>query len=111
MTDAVFFGVNFKSRSQCEKLNKQYRQGGYIAKGAYGKVYEVCHKEDCKYVLKVIKYDHSVVTGQSFDEFQEKWTHEVDMHLAMMQCESSLRQFRFTTSLIDAWFCQENGYF
>ena len=88
MKTTTYFGVDFKNRSQCERLYKKYRQEKYIGKGAYGKVYEVCIKEDCNYVLKVITFDNSIyeMSGMdqlSFENINIKLQQEVDIHMSM----------------------------
>ena len=113
METTTYFGIDFKSRSQCERLHKKYRQEKYIGKGAYGKVYEVCIKEDCKYVLKVITFDNSIyemsgVDQLSFENINMKWQQELDMHIAMEECQKSFPE-RFTPHLYDSWFCIEKN--
>jgi serine/threonine protein kinase len=110
-----YFGIDFYSRSQCEKLVRDYRLGNLIGKGAYGKVYDVCKHSDCKYILKVISYDDTIyqmsgMSGKSGDEIYAQWFNEIDMHIQMDRCQTKASG-QFAPHIYDAWFCDGNRTF
>ena len=118
MEEPIYFSIDFKTRSKCEKINKEYNQGKFIGKGAYGKVYELCLKEDCKYILKVIKYDNTVYlnTGQdklSYKSYYNRWEKEVEIHRVIEECQKGFK-YTFAPHIYDAWYCiedNEDSYF
>jgi serine/threonine protein kinase len=109
----TYFTVDFLSRSQCERLYTRYKQGKQIGKGAYSKVYEACLGADCKYVLKVMKYDYSLdqmIGGprMSLQTWKQRWTEELRIHYNIEGCQSKFA-YKFSPHLYDAWYCNEKN--
>ena len=114
-----YFEIDFLDRSQCERIYQKYQLGKVIGKGAYGTVYDICKNGSCKYVLKVIKYDHQIykmtrLPSHSIKHYMEIWWNEIQMHKAMIDCQTQ-SSFTFVPTIYDAWFCDDqndlNAYF
>jgi serine/threonine protein kinase len=108
---SIYFGIDYLERSQCEKVYGAWRQGRLVGKGAYGKVYEACKQEDCKYILKVIRYDSQIFqlsggSSRSIKDIYNQWFQEIDMHVQMNRCQQGFR-CQFSPMLYDAWYCAE----
>ena len=101
-------------RSQCEKLNSDYKRGKKMGKGAYGDVYELCKDSNCSYVLKVISYSkekYEMIGGDKLSLFHHKnvWKTEVENHLKIIQCQKEFKFHKFLPDIYDAWFCEEKN--
>jgi serine/threonine protein kinase len=105
---------DFTNRDDCELLAKEYLKGDRIGRGASGTVYDACKKGgDCKYVLKVIKYDKQLyemsgrVESKSRKTIKKAWENEVKILQKLNECQEEYRT-NFVPLIYDAWFCTEN---
>ena len=102
------------TRSQCQNLHNYVTQKK-LGKGAYGTVFELCKKADCKFVLKVISYSKvkdEIIGGPNLSLAHHKrlWETEVENHLKLIECQSRYKLNKFIPDVFDAWFCDEpNG--
>lgn len=80
--------AKFKTLADSCLCNADWKRKGKVGSGAFGKVYQVCKVKDCKYVMKV----------QKFDKYGK----------AELEAYMSLQGTRLTPKLFAAWTCK--GY-
>jgi serine/threonine protein kinase len=106
MRTAYFSLDSILKRSNCERLVKEYNQGNYIAKGAYGKIYDLCKDTNCEYVLKVMEFNKTMYDNIGAPK---EWINEIKSQLKLIKCQQNY-YFKFVPCVYDAWFCErKNG--
>lgn len=127
ITTTYFSLKRIPNRKDCERLSKEYKyelepgsnkledeETSFLGKGAHGKVYKICNKEDkCNFVLKVIKFsrkDYENIGGKqlSYKYLFNSWKKEIKNQLKVINCQKNF-EIKFVPYVYDAWFCNEKN--
>lgn len=110
-TNSFYLACKTKIKDDCEYLSQLYIEKNKITKGSIGNIYEICKKNDCNYILKVIvydkiKYDLSGSYLNSEEHLKELWLNEVSCLTKINICQEQ-QQRQFVPILYDYWLCKK----
>lgn len=122
--ETYYLAVKDLIRDNCHNLNQYYSDEFPVPnkslkynEGKSASVYDICKEKDCKYVLKVIVYDHKkydLVWSPLLEKeyIERSWINEVNVLKKLNKCQDT-NEYKFVPEIYDYWYCEnkENIYF